>query len=79
MCIRDSYSVVAGWTLEYILEAGANEFANKRPDDFILAFEAFSQDPVLSLIHIYSFLCHKLGGPSALYAGGCGYPLPFCG
>ena len=27
----------------------------------------------------YSFLCHKLGGPSALYAGGCGYPLPFCG
>ena len=44
------YSVVAGWTLEYILEAGANEFANKRPDDFILAFEAFSQDPVRPLI-----------------------------
>ena len=50
------YSVVAGWTLEYILEAGANEFANKRPDDFILAFEAFSQDPVRPLIWLVVFL-----------------------
>ena len=35
----------------------------------------------LSLIHISepTRLSHKLGGPSALYAGGCGYPLPFCG
>ena len=50
------YSVVAGWTLEYILEAGTNEFANKRPDDFILAFEAFSQDPVRPLIWLVVFL-----------------------
>lgn len=50
------YSVVAGWTLEYILEAGANEFANKRPDDFILAFESFSQNPVRPLIWLVVFL-----------------------
>ena len=28
------YSVVAGWTLEYILEAGMNGFADKKPEDF---------------------------------------------
>ena len=50
------YSVVAGWTLEYILEAGANEFVNKRPDDFILAFESFSQNPVRPLIWLVVFL-----------------------
>ena len=29
------YSVVAGWTLEYILEAGMNGFADKKPEDFV--------------------------------------------
>ena len=29
------YSVVAGWTLEYILEAGVNGFADKKPEVFL--------------------------------------------
>ena len=33
------YSVVAGWTLEYILEAGMNGFADKKPEDFVVAFQ----------------------------------------
>ena len=39
------YSVVAGWTLEYILEAGVNGFADKKPEDFVVAFQSFSKDP----------------------------------
>lgn len=50
------YSVVAGWTLEYILEAGVDGFANKKPDDFILAFQNFSQNPVRPLIWLVVFL-----------------------
>jgi neurotransmitter:Na+ symporter, NSS family len=34
------YSVVAGWTLEYILEAGMNGFADKKPEDFVVAFQS---------------------------------------
>lgn len=37
------YSVVAGWTLEYILEAGMNGFADKKPEDFVVAFQSFSR------------------------------------
>ena len=36
--------VVAGWTLEYILEAGMNGFADKKPEDFVVAFQSFSKD-----------------------------------
>ena len=50
------YSVVAGWTLEYILEAGVDGFANKKPDDFVVAFQNFSQDPVRPLVWLFIFL-----------------------
>lgn len=50
------YSVVAGWTLEYILEAGLNGFAHKKPDDFIVAFQSFSQDPFRPLVWLVVFL-----------------------
>lgn len=50
------YSVVAGWTLEYILEAGVNGFADKKPDDFVAAFNRFSQDPVRPLVWLAVFL-----------------------
>lgn len=50
------YSVVAGWTLEYIIEAGMNGFANKRPDDFIVAFQHFSSDPLKPLLWLVIFL-----------------------
>ena len=50
------YSVVAGWTLEYILEAGVNGFADKKPEDFVVAFQSFSKDPVRPLIWLVIFL-----------------------
>lgn len=50
------YSVVSGWTLEYILEAGANGFADKKPEDFVAAFQHFSQDPVRPLVWLTVFL-----------------------
>lgn len=50
------YSVVSGWTLEYILEAGANGFADKKPEDFVAAFQRFSQDPVRPLVWLTAFL-----------------------
>lgn len=50
------YSVVAGWTLEYILEAGVNNFADKKPEDFVSAFQAFSQDPFRPLMWLVAFL-----------------------
>lgn len=33
------YSVVAGWTLEYIFEAVSNSFAGKTPAEFISSFK----------------------------------------
>ncbi len=50
------YSVVAGWTLEYILEAGANGFANKGPEDFVASFQSFSQDPWRPMLWLIIFL-----------------------
>lgn len=50
------YSVVAGWTLEYILEAGANSFADKKPEDFVVAFKSFSESPIRPLIWLIVFL-----------------------
>ena len=39
------YSVVAGWTLEYIFEAVSNSFAGKTPAEFISSFNSFSSNP----------------------------------
>ena len=39
------YSVVAGWTLEYIFEAVSNSFAGKTPAEFISSFQSFSSNP----------------------------------
>lgn len=54
--ILSYYSVVAGWTLEYILEAGVNGFAHKSATDFKSAFIAFSQNPVRPLVWLIGFL-----------------------
>lgn len=50
------YAVVAGWTLEYIIEAGANGFAGKEMEDFVSAFQGFSQDPWRPLLWLIVFL-----------------------
>ena len=49
-------------------------FSQNKPECLYVDFGAFGIRAVT-----IPFLCHKLGGPSALYAGGCGHPLPFCG
>lgn len=54
--ILSYYSVVAGWTLDYAIEAGANGFANKTPDDFAAAFQAFSSHPYQPIIWLTLFM-----------------------
>lgn len=39
------YSVVAGWTLEYILQAAGNTFTGKSAGDFIASFNGFVGHP----------------------------------
>ena len=56
LLILGYYSVVAGWTLEYILASLGGEFADKTPDDFVAIFQNFSQDPIRPLIWLLAFL-----------------------
>ena len=56
LLILGYYSVVAGWTLEYILQAVTTGFADKNPEDFVVAFQSFSQDPVRPLLWLIAFL-----------------------
>jgi len=56
LLILGYYSVVAGWTLEYILTSVTNGFADKKPEDFVAAFQTFSQDPIRPVIWLLSFL-----------------------
>ncbi|MBQ0023498.1 MAG: sodium-dependent transporter [Prevotellaceae bacterium] len=44
------YSVVAGWTLHYVIEALMNGFAGKESAQYTSDFEAFSSDPVQPII-----------------------------
>lgn len=39
------YSVVAGWTLDYIVQAATNSFAGQSSDGFIANFNSFVQNP----------------------------------
>lgn len=50
------YSVVAGWTLEYIFEAVSNSFAGKTPAEFISSFQSFSSNPWRPALWITLFL-----------------------
>lgn len=54
--ILSYYSVVAGWTLEFIFEAGANRFAGKTPGEFGADFDAFLQNPVRPVVWLACFL-----------------------
>lgn len=54
--ILSYYSVVAGWTLEYVFEAVANGFAGQTSADFIASFGAFSSNPWRPLIWLILFL-----------------------
>ena len=60
LLILGYYSVVAGWTLEYIITSLSNGFADKGPEDFVAIFQNFSQDPVRPIIWclVFLFLTH---------------------
>ena len=54
--ILSYYSVVAGWTLEYILEAVTNSFSGKSSVDFISSFQSFSSNPWRPILWMMVFL-----------------------
>lgn len=56
LLILGYYSVVAGWTLEYILVSLQGGLSDKTPDDFVAIFQNFSQDPVRPVIWLLAFL-----------------------
>ena len=54
--ILSYYAVVAGWTLEYILEAATNGFAGKNSGEFISSFQQFSSSPWRPVVWLVAFL-----------------------
>lgn len=56
LLILSYYSVVAGWTLEYIMEAVTNSFADKSPNDFVVSFQSFSSNPWKPILWLILFL-----------------------
>lgn len=50
------YSVVAGWTLEYLFQAVTGGFAHKDAAGFIQMFTQFSQDPFRPLLWLFIFM-----------------------
>ena len=56
LLILGYYSVVAGWTLEYILQTFSNRLTRQQPEDFIASFQSFSQDPFRPVLWLVVFL-----------------------
>ncbi|WP_300703468.1 sodium-dependent transporter, partial [Bacteroides sp.] len=54
--ILSYYSVVAGWTLEFIGEAATNSFTGKSAADFIASFNSFVSNPWRPVIWLILFL-----------------------
>lgn len=50
------YSVVAGWTLEYIWQALAGGFVGKSSEDYVVMFQDFSQHPFRPLLWLFVIL-----------------------
>ncbi|MDR0940349.1 MAG: sodium-dependent transporter [Mediterranea sp.] len=50
------YSVVAGWTLEYIFEATTNGFAGKDAQGFQAAFDSFAANPWRPMLWMVTFM-----------------------
>lgn len=50
------YSVVAGWTLEFIGEAATNSFAGKSATDFIASFNSFTSNSWRPIVWLILFL-----------------------
>ena len=56
LLILGYYSVVAGWTLEYVVTSLTNGFADKKPEDFVAIFQDFSQGSFRPLLWLVAFL-----------------------
>ena len=54
--ILSYYTVVAGWTLEFIYEAATNSFAGKTAEGFIASFDSFVANPWRPLIWLIVFM-----------------------
>ena len=54
--ILSYYTVVAGWTLEFIYEAATNSFASKTAEGFIASFDSFVANPWRPLIWLIFFM-----------------------
>lgn len=54
--ILSYYSVVAGWTLEYTLQAGIGGFSGMKAEDFATSFITFSQNPWKPMLWMVVFL-----------------------
>ena len=50
------YSVVAGWTLEYLIQSGTGGLFGKDSEGFIKQFTDFSQDPLRPLLWLVVFI-----------------------
>lgn len=64
------YGVAAGWTLEYLLRAGVNGFANRTPEQFTSDFNTFVSDPVRPVACMVIFMLVNLGVILAGVKGG---------
>ncbi len=64
------YGVAAGWTLEYLLRAGVNGFANRTPEQFTSDFNTFVSDPVRPIVCLVIFMLINLGVILAGVKGG---------
>ena len=54
--ILSYYSVVSGWTLEYICAAGLGHFADKGPADFVNLYNNFVGNPWIPVLWAVAFL-----------------------
>ena len=54
--ILSYYSVVAGWTLEYIVDAAVGNFADKGPAEFVQFYNSFVSNPWLPVVWTIVFL-----------------------
>ena len=54
--ILSYYSVVAGWTLEYIVDAATGNFAGKSPSEFVGFYNDFVSNPWVPVVWTVAFL-----------------------
>ena len=56
LLILGYYSVVAGWTLEYIVDSLNGSLSGQTPEGFVASFQEFSQNPFRPVLWLLVFL-----------------------